>query len=347
MTTKSLTRLLSFATQEKAEKLVISGHKQELACRCYLPLGEEANFRLPRSLEEDLSSSLRRLLKLAPDELTSGRYFKIRSRDCRLDFLLSILPGKTGEKIVIDIIRKTRRDLSLGRLGLQKEEKKNLQSALAATSGLIVISAPARQGRNTSLAACLREIDKDKRSVYLLANNPEIDIPGVICPGASAEIWDKVMKHDSNVIASDDDEPENLRRAVLTAATGRLVLVTMETETSWEALYKLLNLGLPSTLIAANLKLISQQRLVDLKRRPTAKRSVIRSKKEVDANYRRQQIGVFETVVFTPEMRDFIKDQTGNWQQEEFWQQIVKLATASGYRPWLADKTKKKRDGLI
>ncbi len=347
MTTKSLNRLLSFATQEKAEKLVISGHKQELACRCFLPLGEEAHFRLPKSLEEDLSSSLRRLLKLAPDELTSGRYFKIRSRDCRLDFHLSILPGKSGEKIVIDIVRKENRDLSLGRLGLQKEERKNLQTALAAPSGLIIISSPERQGRTTSLAACLKEIDKDKHSVYLLAENPEIEIAGVTCPGASMEIWDKVMKHDSDVIAADDDETETLRRAVLAAATGRLALVTMEAETSWEALYKLLNLGLPSTLIAANLKLISQQRLVDLKRRPQAKRSAARSRKETDPNYLRQKIGVFETLVLAPIMRDFIKEQTGNFQQTEFWSKLLKLAVNNGYETWQNDNLKKKREGLI
>ncbi len=347
MTTKSLNRLLSFAAQEKAEKLVINGYKQEIACRCYLPLGEEAHFRLPKSLEEDLSSSLRRLLKLAPDALTSGRYFKIRSNDCRLDFHLSILSGKTGEKIVIDIVRKQTRDLSIGRLGLQKEDKKNLQKALAAKSGLIIISSPEKQGRTTTLAACLRELDKDKRSVYLLTKNSDINISGVVCLGDSPEIWDKVTKHDSDVIATDDCTSEALGSAILAAATGRLVLVTMTADTSWETLYKLLTLGLPSTLITANLKLISEQRLADLKRTPSAKRSAVRLRKEVNPDYLRQKIGVFETVVFTPTMRNFIKEQTGNWQQSEFWSQLLKMAVANGYKTWQDDNAKKKREGLI
>ena len=347
MTTKSLNRLLSFAAQEKAEKLVISGQKQELACRCYLPLGEEAHFRLPKSLEEDLASSLRRLLKLAPDELTSGRYFKINSRDCQLNFQLSIIPGKTGEKIIIEIVHKNRKNLSLGQLGLQKEERKKLQQALANPSGLIVLSSPERQGRTTSLAACLRELDRDNRSVYLLSHNSEIEIPGVICPGNSTEIWDKVMKHDSDIIAFDDDEPETLNRAVLAAATGRLVLITITADTSWEALYKLLNSSLPNTLVAANLKLISHQRLVDLKRRLKNKRSTVRARKEVDPNYQRQKIGVFETVVLTPVLRDFIKVQTNSWQQEDFWNELLKLALANGYQTWQTDSAKKKKEGLI
>lgn len=347
MTTKSLNRLLSFAAQEKAEKLVISGQKQELACRCYLPLGEEAHFRLPKSLEEDLASSLRRLLKLAPDELTSGRYFKINSRDCRLNFHLSIIPGKTGEKIIIDIVYNHNKNLSLGQLGLQSEEKRNLQKALASPSGLIVLSSPERQGRTTSLAACLRELDKDQLSVYLLSQNPEIEIPGVACPGASTEAWDKVMKHDSDVIAFDNDDPETINRAILAAATGRLALITIETATAWEALYKLLSSDLPNTLVAANLKLISHQRLVDLKRRLKNKRSTVRARKEVDPNYQRQKIGVFETIVLTPTLRDFIKAQASGWQQEDFWNELLKLALANGYRTWQADSTKKKKEGLI
>lgn len=347
MTTKSLNRLLSFAAQEKAEKLVIDGQKHELACLCYLPLGEEAHFRLPKSLEEDLSSSLRRLLKLAPDEITSGKYFKIRSRDCHLDFHLSIMPGKTGEKIIIDIVRKQTRDLSIGRLGLQPEDKKNLQKVLAAPSGLVIISSPERQGRSTTLAACLREIDKDKRSVYFLTKNSDIKIDGVVCLGDSPEIWDKVTKHDSNVIAADDCTDETLSSAILAAATGRLILLTIEADTPWEVLYKLFSLGLPSTLIATNLKLISQQRLVDLKRSPHAKRSTARLRKEVNPDYLRHRIGVFETLVFTPTMRDFIKAQTGNYQQTEFWSKLLKLAVANGYKTWQTDNTKKKHEGLI
>ncbi len=303
MTTKSLNRLLSFATQEKAEKLVISGQKQELACRCYLPLGEEANFHLPKSLEEDLSSSLRRLLKLAPDELTSGRYFKIRNRDYRLDFHLSILPSKNGEKIIIDIIHKQNRNLSLGQLGLQREERQKFKQALSLPRGLIIISSPERQGRTTTLAACLREIDTDKRSVYFLGNSPEINIDGVSCPGESQEVWDRVLRHDSDIIAVDNDNDLVLANAILAAATGRLVLATVKAGHPKEALDKLLNLGLPSNLITANLKLISGQRLVELKRPIKKTHSILKSRKEAGQTSRRQEIGVFTTITYEKDLR--------------------------------------------
>lgn len=330
-----MSSLFNFAKQEKAERIVISGSEKGPACRCHLPDGEEAIFNLPKKLESDLVGNLRRLLKIAPDELTSGKYCKLRDKNHDFNFQLSIVPDKFGEKIIINIIREEQMPWSLNQLGFPKNSLEAVKKASRARSGLIIISSPERQGRSSTLQAILNQLNQEDKNIYFLGR-AQFQPQGINFLDDRPENWERVLKHDSDIIALEieDEEALTLRRAGLAAATGRLVIITLPAINTLQALYKLLTSGLPLKLILDNLKLITGQELNALKRATKTKN-------------KRQRIGAFE--IFSPaaEIKAYILKNKDELNNRKFWEDLFQLATENGYSPLKLDKQQKKRAGLI
>jgi type II secretory ATPase GspE/PulE/Tfp pilus assembly ATPase PilB-like protein len=336
MPIKTLENIFSLASRENANRITISNSEKDYACHLDFPGDEGASFKLPKKLESDLVENLRRLLKLAPQELARGKYCKLHSKKYRLNFLLSILPDKHGEKIVISMIKNKASLYTLNKLGLQTQEKKTFKKNLAKKGGLIVIASKERQGRSTTLFSCLEQMDRDKKSVYFMGSYPEFDLNGLISLKNNVSSWDRVLKHDSDIIAIDDDSPDSLRQAIIAASTGRLVLTTIQAINSLEALYKLLKLGLPWNLVLDNLDMISGQSLANLKR--SAKK-----------NFRpgRRQIGLFEVLSPNKKLVEFLKNHQAQINTKKFWEKTLELAKKNNYRPLTLDASQKKKEGII
>lgn len=331
MSKKILDNIFKIASQEKAERITISQDKENNNCRVDIPSEESIFFKLPKKLEFDFVNNLRRILKVAPQELSRGKYCKISSPEYKLNFRLNILPGPHGEKIVISMVNDDLPLYSLSKLGLQAREKKIFKKALARKSGLIVIASPDRQGRSSTLFSLLSELDKDKRSAYFMGLYPEFILNGLISIPDSPDAWAKILQHDSDIIALDDDSPDKLTEAITVAATGRLVLVTINALNSLEALYKLLKLGLPFNLVLDNLILISAQSLANLSKPHAA----------------RKQIGLFEVLEADKKLIKFLKNNQSNLDAKAYWEKVLKQAKEDGYRPLAIDALQKKKDGII
>lgn len=345
MTNKTLQQLLSYAAREKVEKLIISDTPQGQVCHLELPFQEEANFKLTAKTEEDVKTSLRRLLNLAPDALPNNQYHKIKQANYQLNFDLSWLPIKNGEKIIMKIHHKNNRLLSFNQLGWQKEEAEITKKVLEAKSGLIIFSSLARQGRSTTLFSCLKAMDLEKRNAYFLGNQPDFVLDGLTNLSDQKTNWQKVLQHDTDIIVSDDSDRDGLRQAILAAATGRLVIVTLEAGSVFEAIYKLIALGLPASLIIDNLRLISHQQLVPLKKIRGNLLSVSRKRQGLSA--KRKLIGAFEVLFFNPQIKQYIKNHLTAFQTAGFWEEFSDLAKAAGFKPRALDLAKKKMAGII
>lgn len=333
MINKTISSLFNFAKLEKAERIVISRSENGHSCRCHLPDGEEAVFNLPKKLENDLASNLRRLLKIAPEELAAGKYCKLRDKNHDFNFHLSIIPDKFGEKIIISIIHENKEFLNLNQLGLQKDNLEMIKKISDSRSGLIIISSPERQGRSTTLQAVLERLNQENKNIYFLGHC-EFKAHGINFLENSPDNLEKILKHDSDIIALEisESEPETIKQAVLAATTGRLVIITTKSINALQALYGVLTCGLPLKLILDNLKMISGQELISLKR-PKTKNG-------------RERIGIFEIFIPSPETTGFILKNKEKLATAKFWEDFFKAALKNGYQPLARDRQQKKKDGL-
>ncbi|MDI3496212.1 MAG: protein transport protein HofB [Patescibacteria group bacterium] len=333
MPIKTLEKIFTLADREQANRITITKQENDFSCCFELPDKEETYFKLPKKLESDLIENLRKLLKIAPDDLTRGKYCKLRSSKFNLNFRVSIIPDKFGEKIVISLIKDKSSLFRLNQLGLQPKEKQLLEAGLKHKSGLILITSPEHGGRSTTLFSCLNSINRDDKSVYFMGLYPEFDLKGILSLKNNPTNWEIALHHDSDIIAIDDCRDEDLEQAFIAADTGRLVIATLPAINCLEALYKLLKLNLPLNLLLDNLKLITAQSLTNLKRNTS--------------NKGRKQIGLFEVLKPNKELINYLKDHQARINTKTFWEDVLQLAKRNDYSPLINDAKLKEKAGII
>ncbi len=336
MSKKIINNLFHYAAKENAAGLVIENNLKEISFSYSMPDGGQQNFGLPKKLETNLMNNLRQILKIASDELANQKYCKIYDKNYCLTFYLTILPTDSGEKVIINIIKKNNRLWKIKQLGLQRNQLKTLKEALRTKSGLIVISGSAGGGKSTTLYSLLQELNQPESSIYLLEKQPEYEIDGINQLSPTKTNWEKILQYDSDIIALDDlESDEDFKRLFQAANSGRLVLTTITADSSWGVLLKILKLKLPLNLKLNTLKLIINQGTVRLKR----------AKKQTKSN--RQEIGLFEILSLSPKMKKFISDSQGDPKKEKFWEKLARLALANGFQTISEDLKKKIKDGLL
>ncbi len=340
MSKKIVNHLLNYAAQSRADRLLIESTPDRLACYYHFGDGEKHSFTLPKKLEQSLLDSLRQVLKIAPGELAVNKYCKVHDRNYSLTFYLTIRPEKNGEQVAITIVSQPDlgTELKLEKIGLDSPSRETIRAALKKKSGLVIVSAPDGQGKNTTLKALLATLDLSRLNGYYFAQRPETSIAGLNCLKPTEANWDRLLRQDSDLIVLNDAGSADIPKALRAADSGRLVMMTITSANVWEALASVLKSDVPLDLKLNGLRLIVNQRLTRLKR------PKLKSQKKREG---RQLIGLFEILEITPEMKRFIRTAANQKKIERFWEDLTLLALKQGYKSLKADWQKKMAAGLI
>ncbi len=189
-----------------------------------------------------------------------------RDRNLRV----STLPTMHGEKIVVRLLSDQASLPSLTDLGMGLDQELILQNALHLPQGLVLITGPTGSGKSTTLYAAISQMVNDERNLITLEDPVEIELPGV----AQVQVSDKTgmtfaaglrsaLRQDPDVIMVGEIRDQvTAELAVRAALTGHLVLSTLHTNDSASAVIRLVEMGVPSYLVASSLTLSMAQRLV-------------------------------------------------------------------------------------
>ncbi|NLZ74764.1 Flp pilus assembly complex ATPase component TadA [Candidatus Falkowbacteria bacterium] len=339
MSKKIISNIFNYASQEGAKDIIIEKLPKKININYLFPDKETRSFSLPAKLEEDFRKNLQKVLALAPDDLVTQKYCKLKNKTGYFNFYLTILSSADGDRLIINLIPKKQKLFSLRQLGLKSSDVKALQAAAQRHSGLILISSPDNQGKSSTLYALLREIDAFNRSSYFLGESFEHYLDGINYLADTKNNWNKVLDLDSDVIITEITQEKSLYNAFLAASSGRLVLATIKANSVWEVMLTVLRLNLPLTLKLNSLLLITGQRIVPLKR--TKSKS---TRKKIN---NRQDIGLFEVLNISPAIKKFIIKKEKDKKKENFWEDLVRLALKTGYEPLSYDKKSKIKNGVI
>jgi type II secretory ATPase GspE/PulE/Tfp pilus assembly ATPase PilB-like protein len=336
MSKKTITKLLNCAVRDKAGQLAITSRPDRFFLDYLRPDGQKRNLSWKHHQEKDLLDSWRRIFDIAPGELVAKKYCRISNGRQSFNFYLTIRPEANGEKLIIDIAKPSIRIWRLSQLGLQTEDKRELEKILKSRSGLVIISSPPENGKSATLQALLLSLNDPSKNICLLDNHPAYEVPGINAMRLDPANWERVRHHDAEIVLAENlDSGNNLKEAILTATTGRLVIGTIQAEDSLTALRRLLDVDLPAALKLDSLKAIIGERLAPLKR------SVRSGRKDG-----RQVIGLFEILKMTSELkRQLLADTDGGRRiKETGWRRLI---AKSGFRSWEDDRKKKIKAGLI
>lgn len=185
------------------------------------------------------------------------------------DLRVSSLPTVYAEKIVVRILRKERKLLTLASLGFNNPEDSSIDCILNNSHGIVLVTGPTGSGKSTTLYAMLNQIDKKEKNIITIEDPVEYTMFGVnqvsvnVKAGLTfAKGLRSILRQDPNVImVGEIRDEETAQIAVRAAITGHLVISTLHTNDSATSILRLLDMGVPQYLVSGSLLMCIAQRL--------------------------------------------------------------------------------------
>ncbi len=246
------------------------------------PLGTVVRIRVDGVLRElthipsELTSFLVSRIKILSDMDISERRvpqdgrFLVQIGKNNLDLRVSTLPTHAGEKVVMRLLDPTASRVGFEKLGLATDNASALAQVLSAPQGMLLVTGPTGSGKSTTLYACLNTLRSPSVNIITVEDPIEYRIEDInqvqVNPKAGltfAGCLRSMLRQDPNVImVGEIRDQETAEIALQAAQTGHLVLSTLHTNDSIAAITRLLDLNVPSFLIAASVTAVIAQRLV-------------------------------------------------------------------------------------
>ena len=230
-------------------------------------------WKLPVIFKEAVSY---RLKMLAGMDVTSNdmpqdgsiRFGLIRDRS--IDIRVSSLPSLYGETIVMRILERDKKQLTLKDLGMEVREAGMLEKAIGNSTGLILVTGPTGSGKSTTLYAVLNALNTDHVNIVTAEDPVEYNMEGITQVSCNSEIgltFDEAlrsfMRQDPDIImVGEIRDVQTADIALKAAMTGHLVLSTLHTNDAPATISRLVNMGIPPYLVASSQMTVIAQRLM-------------------------------------------------------------------------------------
>jgi type IV pilus assembly protein PilB len=190
----------------------------------------------------------------------------------QFDIRVSVLPTLHGEKVVLRLLNNDATNIDLFKLGLSETDLRNYLEGVKRPNGIVLISGPTGSGKTTTLYATLKLLNKNTRNILTIEDPIEYTLEGINQVQLKESIGltfasalRTFLRQDPDVImVGEIRDPETANMAMRAALTGHLVLSTIHTNSAWGTISRLIDMGIPSFLVANTLNTSVAQRLVRL-----------------------------------------------------------------------------------
>lgn len=205
--------------------------------------------------------------KRAPQD---GHFPFVSDQGKKFDLRTSTIPGIYGEKIVIRMLPSTAVQFSMVDMGFNTEQIKVIQKQLTSKTGMILFTGPTGSGKTTSLYAIIKELMSEALNIitvedpveYRLNSITQVEVNELAGVSFSSALRSFLRQDPDVILIGEIRDQETAQIAARAAQTGHLVLSTLHSNSVFEAIHRLNNLGVANDDLASSLKLIVSQRLV-------------------------------------------------------------------------------------
>ena len=195
----------------------------------------------------------------------------------KVNMRLSTIPVNNGEKCVLRLLPVGDSAQTLADLNFSEKTLQSLRRIFNAPQGLFLVTGPTGSGKTTTLYAGLREIIQRKINVTTIEDPVEYELHGANqvpinekCGFTFAVALRSILRQDPDVIlVGEIRDSETAQIALRAAQTGHLVLSTLHTNSAKGAAARLLDLGVPQSVLNESLLGVFAQRLVRKKAKCT------------------------------------------------------------------------------
>ncbi|MBE7380271.1 MAG: type II/IV secretion system protein [Leptolyngbya sp. SIO1E4] len=232
----------------------------------------EAFPKLPRKIVPAVTARFKIIAELDIAERRLPQDGRIRRvfQGRKIDFRVSTLPSRYGEKVVLRILDNAATQLGIDQLITESETLEIVREMASRPYGMILVTGPTGSGKTTTLYSLLSERNDPGINISTAEDPIEYALPGITQVQVIREkgmdfasILRAFLRQDPDVIlVGETRDPETAKTAIEAALTGHLVLTTLHTNDAAGAIARLEEMGMELFQVSSSLIGILAQRLV-------------------------------------------------------------------------------------
>ena len=209
-------------------------------------------------------------LDISEKRLPQDGRMTYENRNLKVDIRVSTVPTVFGEKIVLRILDKINLNLTFDGIGLKANDRESIENLIKQPSGLILVCGPTGSGKTSTIYSILEKIKNHEINIMTIEDHVEYKIEGINQIPVNEKTGLDFEQGLRAILRQDPDKimvgeirnVETAKIALRSSITGHLVLSTLHTNNSAQAIIRLKDMGIMNYQIRAGIIGIISQRLV-------------------------------------------------------------------------------------
>jgi len=265
-------KIMAKALQEDVSDIHVEPQEDSLRIRFRKDGVLHQAFDLPKKISAAISARFKIMADLDIAERRLPQDGKIRRmfQGRKVDFRVSTLPSRYGEKVVLRILDDSATQLGLDKLITDEETLQMVRGIAHKPFGLILVTGPTGSGKSTTLYSMLAERNDPGVNISTAEDPIEYSLPGITQVQVLREkgmdfasILQSFLRQDPDVImVGETRDKETAKTAIEAAVTGHLVLTVLHAKDTASAIARLVKMSVEPFLLADALIGIISQRLM-------------------------------------------------------------------------------------
>ena len=263
--------ILGLAIKQGASDIHIEPMEADVTVRFRIDGVLQVVQKLPKRVQLGLISRFKILsrLDIAEKRLPQDGRISVSMDAKPIDFRVSTVPGKWGEKVCMRILDRSNTTLGLDKLINHADILNLVREMIAQPYGIIYVTGPTGSGKTTTLYSALAEINDPGVNISTAEDPIEYDLPGVTQIQANsaigltfASVLRAFLRQDPDVLlVGETRDRETAKTAVEAALTGHLVFTTLHTNSAAVAFTRLHEMDVEPFLVSSSTIGVIAQRL--------------------------------------------------------------------------------------
>lgn len=264
--------IISQAIKQGASDIHIEPKPQHTLVRFRIDGILHDKFTLPPNLQLSTISRLKIIAKMdiAERRVPQDGRFAVKSDDRLVDLRVSTMPTINGEKMVLRLLDKSAKIMSLAEIGLRGKSLDRLENVINVPQGMIIGTGPTGSGKTTSLYSMMKKrltstenfVTIEDPVEYLMERASQVHIFSKIGLTFASSLRATLRQDPDVILVGEIRDLETAKAAFQAAMTGHLVFTSLHTNSTVATISRLFHLGVEPYLVASAVNGIFAQRLV-------------------------------------------------------------------------------------